>query len=531
MIAATDVLVVGAGPVGLTLACELARHGVACRVVDRAPARSTQSRATDLHARSLELWGHTGVAGAILARAVAIESVPLFSGGREVARLDFRGIDSDVPAAVSLRQHDLEAILEDELRAAGIAVEWGVGVDGLRAADGGGVVACDGDREVGRAGWVVACDGVHSALRSAAGIAFAGGEFPGRWAALDAEIDAWPYGPGELPVFLDADGFWAMPLPGGAGRMFFRDAAPVGAPPSGAEAQAILDCHAGRGARISAVGDAACFTIHHRVARRFRAGRLPPGSATRRGDDPAQRAGHEHRHPGRLQSRVEAAPRTRRGADALVDSYEAERRPVALATVRGSRATHEANVLEDEAGPRATGRWRPALATPAEVLAAVEAGHELAVAYHGSPIVQGVPGTTGPRPGDRVPDAGPLVDSAGRRTSLRELMRAPGLLVLALAGSEPAAQHAEALAAAERRGGGFVAARTVVIGEAADRTPVPVLADPTLRVHGRLGAVAPRCWWSAPTATSGCAPSRSTRPRWTRTSRCWVCRSSKPRAG
>ncbi|UGS36604.1 FAD-dependent monooxygenase [Capillimicrobium parvum] len=492
MIAATDVLVVGAGPVGLTLACELARHGVACRVVDRAPARSTQSRATDLHARSLELWGHTGVAGAILARAVAIESVPLFSGGREVARLDFRGIDSDVPAAVSLRQHDLEAILEDEIRAAGIAVEWGVGVDGLRAADGGGVVACDGEREVGRAGWVVACDGVHSALRSAAGIAFAGGEFPGRWAALDAEIDAWPYGPGDLPVFLDADGFWAMPLPGGAVRMFFRDdAAPVGAPPSGAEAQAMLDRHVGRGARISAVGDAACFTIHHRVARRFRAGRLLLAGDAAHAMTPVSGQGMNtgiqdaFNLAWKLRLALAGAP------DALVDSYEAERRPVALATVRGSRATHEANVLEGEAAAARDRALAAALATPAEVLAAVEAGHELAVAYHGSPIVQGVPGTAGPRPGDRVPDAGPLVDAAGRRTSLRELMRAPGLLVLDLAGSGPAPQHAQALAAAERRGGGFVAARTVVIGEAAAQTPVPVLSDPTLRVHGRLGPVAP----------------------------------------
>ena len=56
------VLVVGAGPVGLSLAVELARQGTACRVVDRLPAPSPQSRATELHARTLELLDHDGLA-------------------------------------------------------------------------------------------------------------------------------------------------------------------------------------------------------------------------------------------------------------------------------------------------------------------------------------------------------------------------------------------------------------------------------------------------------------------------------------
>jgi len=91
------VLVAGAGPVGLTLACELERQGVEHRILDAAPERAAVSRATDLHARSLELWDHTGVAEAIADEGLAITDVPLFSGGREVARLDFRGIDSPSP--------------------------------------------------------------------------------------------------------------------------------------------------------------------------------------------------------------------------------------------------------------------------------------------------------------------------------------------------------------------------------------------------------------------------------------------------
>jgi 6-methylpretetramide 4-monooxygenase / 4-hydroxy-6-methylpretetramide 12a-monooxygenase len=88
------VLIAGAGPVGLSLACELERHGVEHRIVDAAPERAAVSRATDLHACSLELWDHTGVADEVLAAALPITGAPLFSGGREVARLDFAGVDS-----------------------------------------------------------------------------------------------------------------------------------------------------------------------------------------------------------------------------------------------------------------------------------------------------------------------------------------------------------------------------------------------------------------------------------------------------
>jgi 2-polyprenyl-6-methoxyphenol hydroxylase-like FAD-dependent oxidoreductase len=131
-----DVIVVGAGPVGLTLACELARHGVDCRIVEREPVRHAGSRATDLHARTLELWNRCGVGQAILARALPISSVPLFSGGREVARLDFGGIDSDVPAAVSLTQRELEELLEAHLASLGAEVERDVTVDCVEQVDG-----------------------------------------------------------------------------------------------------------------------------------------------------------------------------------------------------------------------------------------------------------------------------------------------------------------------------------------------------------------------------------------------------------
>jgi 2-polyprenyl-6-methoxyphenol hydroxylase-like FAD-dependent oxidoreductase len=86
----------------------------------------------------------------------------------------------------------------------------------------GGVVAKVGSQEV-RAAFSWASDGVHSGLREALGIPFDGGDYPGRWVVMDVAVEGWPYGPGEIPVFLDDEGFWAMPLPGGRLRLFFCD--------------------------------------------------------------------------------------------------------------------------------------------------------------------------------------------------------------------------------------------------------------------------------------------------------------------
>ena len=232
-----DVLIAGAGPVGLSLACELQRRGVSYRIVDAAPARMVVSRATDLHARSLELWDHTGIADGIVDAALPITGVPLFSHGRQFTRLDFGGVDSVFPAAVSLPQHDLEDLLCAFLDG---GVERGNAVEVLRQDD--ECVSVRIGDEAGEVRYLVACDGVHSGLRDALDIPFDGAEYPGRWAVMDATVDGWPYDPGEIPVFLDADGFWAMPLPSGRLRLFFRDD-DAGEQPEVADAQAVIDRH------------------------------------------------------------------------------------------------------------------------------------------------------------------------------------------------------------------------------------------------------------------------------------------------
>jgi 2-polyprenyl-6-methoxyphenol hydroxylase-like FAD-dependent oxidoreductase len=478
------VLIAGAGPVGLSLACELERLGVELLIADAAPARAAVSRATDLHARSLELWDQTGLAGAVLRAALPITGVPLISGGRQVARLDFEGVDSAFPAAVSLRQRELEALLEEHLRHT--AVEPDTTITVLRQ-DEDGVVANVGGEEI-RAGFVVACDGVHSALRRALGIPFDGGEYPGRWAVMDAAVDGWPYGPGEIPVFLDQDGFWAMPLPGGRLRLFFRDDG-AGEQPAVADAQRVIDRHVPGAPEIVDAQNRACFALHHRVARRFRVGRVLLAGDAAHAMTPVSGQGMNtgiqdaYNLAWKLRLALDGAP------PALLNSYDAERREVALATVAASGAVHEANVLEGDAAAARDRGLAAALATPAQVLAAVEAGHELGIAYPAGAVVAGrVPaGALGVLPGGRVPDAGPLLRADGSVTSLRELLHAPALQLWLCAG---VGGHERAMELATR----FAPALPVVVFAVAGVPPgaaagVEVVADPTLRAHGRLGAV------------------------------------------
>lgn len=478
------VLIAGAGPVGLSLGCELERFGVAVRIADAAPERAAVSRATDLHARSLELWDHTGVAEAIVAASLPITGVGLFSGGRQVARLGFGGVDSAFPAAVSLRQRELEVLLEEHLDA---VVERGLAVE-IESQDDDGVVATVGSKQV-RAGFVVACDGVHSGLREALGIPFDGGEYPGRWVVMDAAVDGWPYEPGEIPVFLDGEGFWAMPLlSGGRLRLFFRDDG-AGERPEPTAAQRVIDRHVPDAPEIADAENMACFTLDHRVAGRFRAGRVLLAGDAAHAMTPVNGQGMNtgvqdaYNLAWKLRLALDGAP------PAVLDSYESERRPVALATVAASGAVHEANVLGGEAAAARDRGLAAAFATPAEVLAAVEAGHELGIAYPESAVVAGgMPaGALGVLPGRRVPDAGPLLRPDGSSTSLRELLRTPQLQLWVCAG---AGEHEAAIELAER----FARALRVtvfVIADSAPATPdgVESLADPALRAHGRLGAV------------------------------------------
>ena len=175
---AHDVLIVGAGPVGLTLACDLRRRGIRCRIVDSAEHPAQQTKAVGIQARSLELLAKMGIASSAIARGLTTSLFSIYSDGKRLMRIDFqehlRG--SPYPYVLLLPQNETEEILTEHLRSLGTSVEWQTEMIGLTQ-DEHGVEAVlrrpDGDEQV-QVAWLVGCDGAHSMVRHLLGLQFAG---------------------------------------------------------------------------------------------------------------------------------------------------------------------------------------------------------------------------------------------------------------------------------------------------------------------------------------------------------------------
>jgi 2-polyprenyl-6-methoxyphenol hydroxylase-like FAD-dependent oxidoreductase len=181
----TEVLVVGAGPTGLMLATELALAGTSVAVVERDAAPSPQSRGGGVNARTAEVLAMRGLLGAIESHAIPRDGAGAHFAGLPVP-LDARPWRTRHPDGVLVAQNRLSAVLEARLAECGVAVRRRAALTGV-AQDEGGVTAVLADGDSVRAGFLVACDGGHSAVRKLIGAAFPGRS--GTMSAVTADID------------------------------------------------------------------------------------------------------------------------------------------------------------------------------------------------------------------------------------------------------------------------------------------------------------------------------------------------------
>jgi 2-polyprenyl-6-methoxyphenol hydroxylase-like FAD-dependent oxidoreductase len=479
-----QVLIVGAGPTGLTLAAQLRTFGVRFRIIDRALDQAQESRALAVQARTLELLQAIGCAGELVSRGNRSASLRLHFGGAEAASVQlggFAGAETRFPFILFISQAETEAVLNDHLASVGVTVERGTELTRLSLERDHNVAELrhrDGRAETLRAAFVVGCDGAHSIVRKAAGIAFEGDAYLQSFMLGDVEADAngVDLTPGSLNAFAER-GAMAMFFPlrkPATWRVIAMNAADLDLRQRGGtpdlttqelpldEIQRAVEAATNGTVRLRDPVWLSRFRLHHRQAARYR-----ERNAFLVGD-----AAHIHSPVGGQGMNTgmqdawnlgwKLALVARGEADArLLDSYEAERYPVGKFLLRytdrafsfftrsmsGSAALAWARrTIIGRIVPRIFGSER--LRTAAFRFVA-----EFNIDYRDSDIVaEGAPALrSGPKAGDRLPDA-ELMLNGSAVTLQRVVVGAHFSLLLCGASSEWAGQSSAIAAIAKRYG-------------------------------------------------------------------------------
>jgi 2-polyprenyl-6-methoxyphenol hydroxylase-like FAD-dependent oxidoreductase len=272
------VLIVGAGPVGLVLACELLQRDVPVRVVDQATGFSAQSRAVLVWPRILELLRRIRVAEQVVDAGHRLDGVGYYSEGRLLGTAALNRLtDTPYPFGLTLPQNDTERILRDRLAELGGKVERGVQlVDVVDERQRMSVLLRhpDGRDELTETDWLVGADGAHSTVRGRLGIGFEGSTVDVTFAITDAPIDG-PVRRDLLQYLYSRNGaLGVIPLPGG----LFRIATSVpphehGWLPEREVFQRAIDTRAGGIGTVGEPAWTAAFAVRTRIATQFRQGR------------------------------------------------------------------------------------------------------------------------------------------------------------------------------------------------------------------------------------------------------------------
>ncbi|MFG3040562.1 FAD-dependent monooxygenase [Streptomyces sp. NPDC048330] len=448
--AAPEVLVTGAGPVGLSAAAELRRRGVRCRIVDRLPARLPYAKAVGIQPRTLELWDRMGLVRDVLETAVPLRGQLLYVDGREQGRIEL-SLPPEVPYGfAALPQYETERLLEEYVAGLGTVVERGTELLSFTQ-DADGVTArlrnASGAEEELRVRYLIGCDGAHSTVRKALGLSYEGDAFPEAYMLGDVEAD-WdlPHGYGvrssrPSPDGGSADVLVCIPLPGtGRYRMSMRAPAAQGAPerpadgvahgldggdgPGLADLQAVVDRLAPRPTRLSALRWSSVFRISHRIVDRYGEGRVFVAGDAAHIHPPTGAQGMNTGVQDACNLAWKLALVLRGGAGpALLASYDAERRPVGEEVV-GRTVRHATQGMESGPGDRRTLLLREA---------------QLLVEYRDGPL-SGAPygPEEAPQPGDRAPDCPGLTTAlAAHPLRLLDVLRGRTGHVVLLYGDDP----------------------------------------------------------------------------------------------
>jgi 2-polyprenyl-6-methoxyphenol hydroxylase-like FAD-dependent oxidoreductase len=350
----TEVLIVGAGPTGLALACLLSKAGIRVRVVDKQSGRSRTSKAIGLQYRVSEILACMGVVDRFIAQGSSPTTVNIYHQDERLVALRFQGAGRSagqgafVPLPIMIPQSETERILGERLQKWGFGVEWNTEfLDCTQEAK--HVTArlrnVMGQEVEVQCAWLVSCEGAHSVMRKLAGMTFEGTTYPLDFLMADVHLDG-DLDHTENHVWMHPEGsFAALPFPeAGRWRLFVEVSHAGDALPQAPGLPFIENLMARRiGSHRFALSDATWispFSINCRMVDRYREGRLFVA-----GD-----AAHIHSPTGGqgiatgIQDAANLAWKLvrvlRYGApEALLESYDTERRAQAREVLKATNRT------------------------------------------------------------------------------------------------------------------------------------------------------------------------------------------------
>ena len=389
----TDVLIVGAGPVGLFLANECARRGLRWRLAEARSGQSEHSKALAIFPRTLEVFDMAGIAAPFLEAANRVTWVAVVSHNRHLARIRFMPKETPYPFVAMVPQDVTESLLLAELRRKGGAVEYDTTFVSAVQHDGyvSAVLDQKGKPIELTAAFVVGCDGAHSAVRHLLNLSFEGAQYEALFMLADVETnEALPAD--EMQLCPSEFGPLAIfPMSKTRRRIVATVERPEGDVPSLNAVRRTLEQRAPAAIRALSMRWSSYFRVHHRQVGRLRVGRMFIAGDAAHIHSPF---GGQGMNTGlqdvwNLVWKLALAVRGR-GNEELLDSYTAERRPVIKSVIE---TTHRLTRVMGTPSKLAQALRDTVIPVVSRLTAFqhrfIQNLSELGIAYGGSPIVAG----------------------------------------------------------------------------------------------------------------------------------------------